>query len=489
MKDWLDLNRREFLAALTAAYGSAACASAAPRSWFVEYAGGQGKSPSERFVNTLCSMCPGGCGLTTRVVHGYAVGVRGNKNHPINRGGLCSRASAVLQDVYNPDRLQHPLRCVGGRGSGRWEEIGWDPAIKLIADKLQALRDEATPERLCVVLGRHRGLIRAAWRRFARAFGSPNMVDGFPEDNLGVLPAVLATQGVRQRIGYDISNASYVLSFSSGWLDAHWSTEQAAWAFAEFRRGRAGYRPKWVHIEPRYSLTAAKADEWVPIHPGTEGTLALGIAHVMLRERLYDLTFVERFGYGFDDWVDREGVSHLGFRRMVLQDYSPTKVQDVTGVPEGTIFRLAREFSTNRTALALGFDGGGCAAQATYDRMAVHCLNALAGSIDVPGGVTVFREFSLLESEDDVDEIAAHGLSRSPLDGPTAKRRLSDSAVDLLADSINNGREYPTAALFLVDATLFSRRPRGSGSVPRYRVFPSWYHFRATTTTATAMRT
>jgi anaerobic selenocysteine-containing dehydrogenase len=76
----------------------------------------------------------------------------------------------------------------------------------------------------------------------------------------------------------------------------------------------------------------------------------------------------------------------------------------------------------------------------------------LAGSIDVPGGVTVFREFSLLESEDDVDEIAAHGLSRSPLDGPTAKRRLSDSAVDLLADSINNGREYPTAALFLVDA-------------------------------------
>lgn len=452
MKDWLDLNRRDFLAALTAAYGSAAGAWAAPRSWFVEYAGADDESPTERNVSTLCTMCPGGCGLNVRVVHGCAVGIRGNKSHPINRGGLCSRASATLQDVYNPDRLHHPLRRVGPRGSGRWEKIDWDTATGLMSQKLRALRAAGRPEQLCVILGRDRGLTRTAWTRFARAFGSPNVVDAFPEDNLAAFPAVLATHGVQQRIGYDLSKARFVLSFSSGWLDAHWSTEQAARGFAEFRRGRPGFRPRWVHFEPRLSLTATKADEWLPIHPGTEGTVALGIAHVMLREGLFDDRFVKRHGSGFDDWVDADGAQHLGFRQLVLREYSPANVQRVTGVPEGAIFRLAREFSTNRPAVALGFDGGGCGSQATYDRMAIHCLNALVGSIDVPGGITVFREFSLLEGDVVVDEVAARGLSTAPLCGPTAGRRFGGGAADHLVDSMTNGPADAIGALFILDA-------------------------------------
>lgn len=452
MKDWLELNRRDFLAALGSVYGTAACAWAAPRSWFIDYAGADNGPPRERYLNTHCPMCPGGCGLNVRVVHGCAVGVRGNEDHPVNRGGLCSRASAVLQDVYNPDRLQRPLRCAGPRGSGRWEEIEWDAAFEMVSDKLMAIRDGAGPQGLCTILGRDRGLTRAAWQRFMRAYGSPNLVDAFPDDNLGVLPAVLATHGVRQRIGYDIANASYVLSFSSGWLDAHWSTEQAARAFAEFRRGRPAFRPNWRHVEPRYSLTAAKADEWIPIRPGTEGALALGIAHVLIREGLYDRSFVARHGHGFEDWTDNEGNSHMGYRRLVLQDYAPIKVEAATGVPEGTVFRLAREFSARRPALALGFDGGGCGTQASYDRMAIHCLNALVGSIDVPGGVTVFQDLTLLEADDVVDAVAERGLAKPTLDGPKAKRRLADSAIDLLADALVAGRPYATEALILVDA-------------------------------------
>ncbi len=452
MKEWVNLNRRDFLAAFGATYGVTACSWAAPRSWFLEYAGTEDGPPREQHINTLCSMCPGGCGLRVRLVHGCAVGVRGNKDHPINRGGLCSRASAVLQDVYNPDRLRQPLRCVGSRGSGQWEEIEWDAAIAMVADKLALLRGNGNPEGLSVVLGRGRGLSRTAWRRFARAYGTPNIIDAHPDDNLGVQPAVLATQGVAQRIGYDVAKAGYVLSFSSGWLDAHWSTEQSARVFADFRRGRPGFRPRWVHIEPRHSVTATKADEWIPIRPGTEGTLALGIAHVMIREGLYDRDFVGRHGFGFEDWTDRNGVSHLGFRRMVLQDYAPRKVEAGTGVVEGTIFRLAREFSSNGPAIAVGYDGGGCGAQATYHRMAIHCLNALAGSIDVPGGITVFQELTLLDGEFDIDDVATRGLANEPLDGPAADRRLGGSAIDLLTRAIKDRRPYSTEALILAEA-------------------------------------
>ncbi len=442
-KDWLAMNRREFLAAIGAAYGTAACAWAAPRSWFVDYARGEDGPPIERFVNTLCPMCPGGCGLNIRVVHGCAVGVRGNKTHPINRGGLCSRASAVLQDLYNPDRLHKPLRQTA-RGSGRWEEIDWDTAINEIAEKLRNMREKTGPQGLCVVQGRDRGVTRTAWRRFTQAYGSPNLVDAFPDDVLGVLPAVLATQGVRQRLGYDLSQSAFVLSFCSGWLDASWSFEQAAKAFADFRRGRPDFRPRWVHAEPRSSLTATKADEWLPIRPGTEGALAMGIAHVIIREALYDHRFVERHTHGFDDWTDKDGVKHLGFRRLVLQDFTPAKVRAITGVPEGDLFRLGREFGMQRPAVAIGFDGGGCGTQATYDRMAIHCLNALVGSIDVPGGVTVFQEMSLLEGDPVLDTPAERGLGQPRLDGPVHRRRLAENAVDLLAAALESGRPYAT---------------------------------------------
>ncbi|MFQ5462520.1 MAG: molybdopterin-dependent oxidoreductase [Phycisphaerae bacterium] len=462
MKDWLALNRRDFLAALGATYGTAACAMAAPKSWFLEYARSEGTPPSERFVNTICPMCPGGCGLNVRTVHGYAVGVKGNDDHPINRGGLCSRASVVLQDVYNPDRLRHPLQAVGAKGSGKFKEIPWDQAIGLLTAKLADVRGRG-PQGLCTVLGRDRGLSRTAWIRFMRAFGSPNLFEEAPDDNLGADPVVLAAQGVRQRMGHDVARASFVLSLSSGWLDAHWSTVQAAKGFADFRRGRPGFRPRWVHVEPRFSLTAAKADEWLAIRPGTEGVLALGLAHVMVREGLYDRSYVDRFAYGFDDFTDREGRKHRGFRRFVLQEFPPAKVQSITGVADGDVFRLARELTANRPAIVLGFDGGGCGQQAAYDRMAIHCLNALNGSIDVPGGVTVFTDFTLGAPEVETDAIAERGLAAQRLDGLPRQRRLSDHPIDLLAEALEQGRPFTPDVVWLADADPVFSLPQGDG--------------------------
>ena len=457
-----ETTRREFIAATCAACGAGqfALADRRPR---INYVGVEDAPPVEQFVTTACPRCPGGCGLEVRVVRECAVGVRGNKSHPINRGGLCPRGLAVLQDFYHPDRLLGPLQRAGARGDGQWRPIEWKDAIAQIVDKLKVIRGGPGPHTLLTLLGSDRGLRRTAWRRFMRAFGSPNLIDAAPMANLAGPPAIRAMHGVGQRIGYDLAKAAYVLSFASQWLDAHFSATQASRSFAEFRRSRAGLRPRWVHMEARLSVTGAKANEWVPIQPGTEGALALGIAHVIVREGLYDREFVTQHCHGFEDWTDQTGAARLGFRRLVLEEYPPAKVQQITGAPEGVIFRLAREFCRYRPAVAIGYDDDGCGTQRCYDRMAIHSLNALVGSIDVPGGVTIFSEMTLLEADQPVDEVAARGLEQPPLNGPISERRLGGDGVDLLAATIGQGGSpYAAEALFLDGANPVFSNPEGA---------------------------
>jgi anaerobic selenocysteine-containing dehydrogenase len=121
-------------------------------------------------------------------------------------------------------------------------------------------------------------------------------------------------------------------------------------AYSRLRRGRPDHRAKIVQVESRFSITAAKADEWIPIEPGTEGALALSIARVIIEEGLYDRDFIENHAFGFEDWTDEDGEEHIGFKTSILKSYSPRTVAAVTGIPAGTIQRVAREFATTRPA-------------------------------------------------------------------------------------------------------------------------------------------
>ncbi|MFQ5490517.1 MAG: twin-arginine translocation signal domain-containing protein, partial [Phycisphaerae bacterium] len=118
MSDSSDISRRDFLAASCVVCGAGPYLLADERQSHLDYVGAEDAAPIERFVNTVCPMCPGGCGVRVRVVHECAVGIRGNPSHPINRGGLCARGSAVLQELYHPERLLKPQQRVGSRGAG-----------------------------------------------------------------------------------------------------------------------------------------------------------------------------------------------------------------------------------------------------------------------------------------------------------------------------------------------------------------------------------
>ena len=174
-----------------------------------------------------------------------------------------------------------------------------------------------------------------------------------------------------------------------------------------------------------------------PDSSGPGGRLALGIAHVLLREGLYDRKFVAQFTHGFDD-PPRSNSKRIGFRRLVLRDYAPSKVAKWTGVDKGTIFRIAREFASRKPALAIGFDGSGVSAQRCYDRMAIHSLNALVGSIDVPGGVTHFQEIDLLNGPiPEPDSPARKGMAQPRLDQADFHiYPLSDRSPNLLANHV-----------------------------------------------------
>ena len=133
-----------------------------------------------------------------------------------------------------------------------------------------------------------RGLMSELIARFCQAYGTPNNVAVGDVRADGTPLAHYLTQGWNDHAGYDWENVNYLLCFGGSFLDAWQPTVRQLRAYSHMRRGRPGARAKMVQIEPRLSVTAAKADEWIPVMPGTEGALALGIAHVILFEELYD---------------------------------------------------------------------------------------------------------------------------------------------------------------------------------------------------------
>ncbi len=383
-----DLNRRDFFRfAGGAALGTATAGVTLKGISTLSHALTADRRPPrgpERWVATTCQACRGGCGLLIRMIGKRAVKVGGNPKHPINRGGVCPKGQGILQWLYHPDRLRQPL-WQSKRGSGQWEPLSWDQALQRLTDRLLSIRKTGHEEQVVMLDGARPTMSSLLWRQFLRAFGSPNYLL-CPGEEDGPNLAAYYMLGARSAPTYDLKNASYVLSFGVNLLEGWGSPLYAARAFGAWR-ATEGQRTKLVQIAPRLSVTAAKADEWVPIRPGTEAALALGIAHVIISERRFDERFVAEQTFGFDDWRDAAGRAHTGFSTMVLRDYRPNTVAEITGVPVESVLRLGREFAANPPALALGDQPGNVQPGTLYGSMAVQSLNALVGSFERPGGV------------------------------------------------------------------------------------------------------
>jgi anaerobic selenocysteine-containing dehydrogenase len=285
--------------------------------------------------------------------------------------------------------------------------------------------------------------MKSLWERFLEAFGSPNYIDNQFEWEGTPTEGLFLTQGIYSTPAYDLENVQYLLSFGSELLESFWSPVQALKAYGYFRRGRPGQRGKLVQIESRLSITSIKADEWIPIQPGTEGILALGIAHMIIKEGLYKKDFISNRTFGFEGWTDENGKEHLGFKEFVLSEYEPNAVSPKTGVPVDTIIRLAREFATNQPSLAIGYR------DRPFHQMAVSVLNGLAGSIDTTGGILIPRNvpYQVFPSFRR-DALAQKGLDQERIDGGKGLLKVTHQPY-LFAKNVLSGKPYKPKVLFL----------------------------------------
>ncbi|MGH9367217.1 MAG: molybdopterin-containing oxidoreductase family protein [Thermoanaerobaculia bacterium] len=408
----------------------------------------------ESFVLSVCSLCPGGCGLRVRRIGERVVKVDGNPLHPVNGGRLCPRGQAALQSLYHPDRLAGPLHRVGPRGTlESFERVSWDRALGEIAARLKTLRAKGRPESLVLVRGGARRVGSRLAQRFLAAFGSPNDVT-LDRGEVSASLALQLGQGLLAAPAYDLSSADYVLSLGGALLEAWSSPVHTSRAYGHFRQGRTGRRGKLVQVEPRLSITAASADQWIAVRPGTEGVFGLGVAAVIVAESLYNKEFVAEHTVGLEEVAGARGEPRRGLRELLERDYGLERVAEETGVSANVILRVARELAAARRGVAVGPRRGFLLPGSLHGHLVAQTLNALLGSIDSPGGVLVAEEAPLAQwPRLPEDAVALHGRGRPRLDGAGSGDLASlPSDPERLAEAILSGSPYPVEAVIVLDA-------------------------------------
>ena len=290
------MDRRSFIKLTAVTASSAALASCGnPENELIRFVPDEDIVPGVAvWKPSVCPLCASGCGLTVRVMDADAEVVRdgqagrvrinaakkleGSPAHPVNQGGLCPRGQAAIQVTYHPDRITQPLKRAGERGDGRYEAISWDDAIAEVVSRLDALEGTASRHRLAFLKRPTYSHRTVLIEQFLARYGAPKPITYELFDNDVLRRANALSFGREQLPTFDLPNARYVLGFGADFLGTWNSPVSQGRGYGLMRQGRPGIRGMFVQVESRMSQTGANADEWVPVRPGTEGVLALGLA-------------------------------------------------------------------------------------------------------------------------------------------------------------------------------------------------------------------
>lgn len=401
------------------------------------------KPTSDRWVKSVCKMCLHTCGILVHVEDGVVTKIEGDPSNPDNLGKLCPKGNVGMLRLYDPKRVKAPMvRTNPEKGPGvdpGWKEISWDEAMDLVTEKLKPIR-ETDPRKLLVASGDFNRIFNWAW---PAAFGSPHFFSTVGQYCGAAYHPINGITDTSFAVVNDYEYCNYWMQIGSGdGFSSHLHLPGSAKRMADARmRGM-----RVVTVEPRMSPAAAKADEWVPIRPGTDRAFALGLMHSLVFEHeLYDREFLKTrtnapyligpdgtYALSADgkamvgdpvagkarEWDDPEiaefalegsfevnGVSCVpGFQlfRDIVADHTPERMEEICTVPAATMRRLAKELGEAarigetimlegkeypfRPAAVNYYRGAIAHKDGGQDSMALKMLNTLLGNIDVPGG-------------------------------------------------------------------------------------------------------
>ncbi|MGW3366826.1 molybdopterin-containing oxidoreductase family protein [Streptosporangium canum] len=315
--------------------------------------------------------CPDTCSWVVTVRDGQAVKMRGNPDHPYTRGALCVKVNRYLEHTRAPDRILHPMRRIGPKGSGRFERISWDEALEEISVRLRGIIDEHGGEAIWPYLGTGtlgyiQGSEGMAGRRFWNALGASKHFLNIcsTAGNVG-LSRTNGTAGGMDPETFALSKL--ILLWGTNTL----TSGHHLWKFIQDARAAGAHV---VAIDPIRTRTAEQADEHLPIRPGTDAALALGLLNVVLSEGAEDRDYLENHTSGWE-----------GFRAEILR-HPPERVAEITGLPESDIralgVRLAHTRPTGiRATMGIQRHAGGGTAMRT-----IAAIPGVTGDWRRPGG-------------------------------------------------------------------------------------------------------
>jgi cysteine desulfurase NifS len=407
----------------------------------------------------LCGICPAGCWVVvTYDSEGRINTVRADESS--SYGTICRLGEHSPEIVYSKDRLLYPMRRRGPKGSYDFERISWDEAYDVIVNRLNKIKEHHGPEATAIYTGRGsfelamcdifqpKGVAVSSASSVLFPFGSPNTmgVGALCYVSFAMIAPHVTMGGMLINMFSDIENASLIIVWG-----ANPATDCPP---LDLRRITDAHQrgAKVVVIDPRKTMTAKLTDaEWVPVRPGTDGALALGMCNVLINEELYDEAFVRDWVVGFDEFA------------QYVQHFRPETVEGITGVPSETIIRLARQIAAANGVSPIMYSGLEYSDSGVQAIRATQVLWALSGQLDQPGG----RCFSMKKNQFHVnrkghianpDVRKALGRDRFPV--YSAYR--GESHAMALPDSVLNSNPYKIRSLIILGGSMITAWPQPS---------------------------
>jgi cysteine desulfurase NifS len=406
----------------------------------------------------ICGICPAGCWVEVRMENGTLRDIRADTGHPL--GMICRRGQHAPEIVYSEHRLRYPMKRVGPKGTHEFERITWDEAYDLIVQRLEMIKQESGPEAVSIYTGRGafelslcdmfqpKDVAVSSASNVLFPFGSPNTmgVGALCYVSFAMIAPHVTLGRMLVNMFTDMENAEMLVVWGanpatdSPPLDMH-RLEAAAKRGADI-----------VVIDPRRTDTAARTSgQWVPIRPGTDGALALSMIEVMIDEELYDERFAEDWCHGFDEL------------RTYVQHFRPEVAESITGVPADTIRDLARRICHATGACPVMYTGLEYSNSGIQAIRAVLSLFALAGQLDVPGGIGL----AMLDSHFPINR--ACNQANPDLDRAVAREKFpiysnyrGESHASGLVASVLEGDPYRIRGLIVHGASLLTSWPQTS---------------------------